>query len=244
LVNHLADVLPDDLNLIHPVCKNPECVTRIRWTDYILLRRCRVCNKAPSPRIYLVLLVAIAFAVYLWYFPPPKLGFLSGFILFNYLSLVCLIDLEHRLVLRPVSLVGVVICILAGLVIHGWQATLAGAVAGFGIMFLFYLLGILFIRLRKRRPGKAGTGEEALGSGDVTLATLLGMLMGWPLILLNLFMGILLAGVYSFILIIVLVITKKYRTLMITFAYGPFFIVVSILLLFFPKWISALIPYG
>jgi prepilin signal peptidase PulO-like enzyme (type II secretory pathway) len=242
LVNYLADVLPVDLKLTQPFCKNPDCHARIRWSDYFLLRRCQECNRAPAPRFILVLLVMIVFTTYLWLSPPVKMGFWLGFMIFIYLLLVGLIDFENRLVLGPLSLVGVGVCLLAGCVMRGWQATLLGAAAGFGIMSIFYVLGILFTRFRNLQLGNAGDGEEALGSGDVTLATLLGLLMGWPLIWLNLLMGFLLAGVFSLFMILVLVAIKKYRSLMVFIPFGPFFILTAFFLLYFLKLISVLLP--
>jgi len=172
------------------------------------------------------------------------MGFWPGFIVFIYLFLVALIDFETRYVLRPVSLVGLVVCLGAGLLMRSWQETLLGAAAGIGSMFLLYLLGTLFSRWRNKRLGNAGDGEEALGFGDVTLATLLGLLLGWPLIWVNLLTGILLAGVFSILLLIALLVSRKYRPLMAFISFGPFFILTAFFLLYFPKWISALLPAG
>jgi prepilin signal peptidase PulO-like enzyme (type II secretory pathway) len=127
---------------------------------------------------------------------------------------------------------------------HGWQATLLGGTVGFGVMLIFYLLGKLFTRWRNKRLGAAKDNEEALGSGDVTLATILGLLVGWPLIWFNLLMGILLAGIFSLLMVLVLILTRKYKTMMVFIAYGPFFNIMAFLLVFFPKWISAILPSG
>jgi leader peptidase (prepilin peptidase)/N-methyltransferase len=235
LVNYLADVLPVDLKLTHPLCKNPDCQSPIGWRDYFLLRRCRECQKRMSPRVTLVMLVTTIFTVYIWLSPPQTMGFWPGFIVFVYLFLVALIDFETRLVLRPVSLVGLVICLFAGLLMRTWQETLLGAASGFGIMFLLYILGILFTRWRNKRLGNLQDGEEALGFGDVTLATLLGLLLGWPQIWLNLMNGILLAGVFSILLMIGLLVLKKFRPLMVFIPFGPFFILTAFLQLYFSK---------
>ena len=241
LINYLADVLPVDLKLAQPCCRNPICHAHIRWGDYFLLRRCQACHKARSPRVYLVLLVTIFLTIHVWLSPPAKLGFLLGFIVFIYLFLVALIDFETRLVLRPVSLIGLVVCVSAGLVMRTWQETLLGGATGFGIMFLLYLLGVLFSRWRNKRLGNVQDGEEALGFGDVTLATLLGMLLGWPLICFNLLIGILLAGVFSIFLMLALLLSGKFRSLRVFFAFGPFFILTAFLMIYFPKWVSILV---
>lgn len=244
LVNYLADVLPEDLKLAAPTCKNPTCQVELHLKIYLFFRRCPECNKPSSLRNFIVLIGSIAFTLYIWISPPIGLGFWFGFVIFVYLFLVALIDLETRLVLRPLSLVGLVLCLLAGLTMRSWQETLLGAAAGFGIMFFFYLLGMLFSRIRNKRLGTAGDGEEALGSGDVTLATILGLLLGWPLIWFNLLIGILLAGAFSLVLILGLFITKKYRSMMVFIAYGPFFIVSAFFMLYFPNWITTLLPAG
>jgi len=243
LINYLADVLPNDFKLTKPTCKNPDCQVELTWKNYVLFRRCPECQKAPSIRAALVVIVSIAFTLYLWIFPPTLIGTWYGYFVFEYLLLVALIDLEHRLVLRPLSLIGLVLCLLAGLHMRTWQETLIGAAAGFGIMFFFYLLGVLFSRIRRKRLGTSqDDGEEALGSGDVTLALILGLLLGWPLIWFDLLFGILLAGLVSLLLIFGLVITGKYRSLMVFIAYGPYFIITAIILLYFPSLIKAVLP--
>jgi leader peptidase (prepilin peptidase)/N-methyltransferase len=242
LINYLVDVLPIDIKLSHPVCKKLDCQKRQNLKDYFLLRRCPQCGKLPSLRVYLVFLLTFCFTLYIWLSPPANIGFWIGFIVFIYLFLVALIDLETRLVLRPLSLIGLILFLLVGIYIRTWQETALGAAAGFVIMFFFYLLGVLFSRIRNKRLGTAADGEEALGSGDVTLATILGLLMGWPLIWFNLLSGILLAGAFSILLILGLFITKKYRSMMVFIAYGPFFIISAFILLYFPNWITAMFP--
>ena len=243
LVNYLADVLPSDLKLTKPTCKNPACQAELHWKSYLLFKRCPECQKAQSIRAVIVIITSIAFTFYLWITPPTILGTWYGYFVFEYLLLVAIIDLENRLVLRPISLIGLVLCLLAGLHMRTWQETLIGAVAGFGIMFFFYLLGVLFSRIRRKRLAiSQDDGEEALGSGDVTLATILGLLMGWPLIWFDLLVGILLAGVISILLILGLLIFRKYQSMRIFIAYGPYFIIAAIILLYFPNFIKSFLP--
>ena len=75
--------------------------------------------------------------------------------------------------------------------------TLLGGLGGLLIMLAFYGLGVLFTRIRAKRllaMGQEPDDEEALGSGDVILVTILGFIVGWPLIWLCLLYGILLGG--------------------------------------------------
>ena len=66
--------------------------------------------------------------------------------------------------------------------------------------------------------------EEALGFGDVILAGVLGLILGWPFIWFGLLLGILLGGVFGVILVLYLMLSKRYKreALMVFMPYGPF----------------------
>jgi leader peptidase (prepilin peptidase) / N-methyltransferase len=243
LINYLCDVLPETLKLSPPTCPNLECKQKYSWSDYLLLRACRNCNRKRSARTYAVQAVTLAAAVYIWLVPPVKLGFVFGFPLLVYLLIVAIIDLEHRLILGPLSLTGLVIGGVAGLLVRGIIPTVIGGLAGFGIMYLLYLFGKAFTRMRARRLGTPDD-EEALGSGDVTLATIIGLIIGWPLIWFGLILGALFAGVISLIILVVSILRRRYKkqALNMFIAYGPFFIAATILMIYFPKLIAAILP--
>ena len=115
---------------------------------------------------------------------------------------------------------------------RGWLSTLIGGAAGFAIMFVFYQFGKLFARWRARRLGKVDD-EEALGSGDVTLATILGLLLGWPGIGLGLLWGILAGGVGSLVVILWMLARRNYQA-STAIPYAPFLILSAVFLLFGP----------
>jgi leader peptidase (prepilin peptidase)/N-methyltransferase len=245
VVNYLADVLPFTLRLSRPVCTNPECRKPLAWTTYLLLRRCKNCSKPRGWRTFAVLMLCIISALFLWVDHPMKLGYALSLFLLAYLYLVALIDLEHRLILRPLSIAGLILTAATGTVLHGWFSTLIGGLAGFAIMYIFYLFGKLFTRLRARRLGQdPKETEEALGSGDVTLATILGLFLGWPLIWFGLLLGTLFAGFISLIIILAMVFTRKYKrqVFMVFIPFGPAFVLSTILLVYLPNWISSILP--
>jgi len=254
LINYLADVLPHTLDnecsarLGRPLCLNPDCKAAFRWTDYLLLRRWRSirchpkCRRGRSLRTYATLVLAAALSVFIWFSPPHTLGYALGLLVLTYLLLVAVIDLEHRLILRPLSIAGLMLAAAAGLYVRGWLSTLIGGAAGFAIMFALYLFGRLFARWRARRLGKTDN-EEALGSGDVTLATILGLLLGWPLIWYGLLLGILFSGIIGLVIILALLLTRRYKTqaFNVFIPYGPFFILSTFLLIYAPMWMSSLV---
>lgn len=244
LVNYLADVLPLTLKFSRPTCLHPDCRQPYPWKRYLFLGRCPACGRRRGWRVYAVQAVCMAAAAYLWLQPPTGVRFAWGLILFAYLLTIAVIDLEHRLILAPLSIAGLVLATVVGVLVRGWGSTLIGGVAGFLIMYLFYLLGKVFARLRARRLGAEADAEEALGSGDVTLVTLLGLLLGWPLIWLALLMAVLAAGLCSLVILLVVLLRGRYRqqAFNIFIPYAPFFIVSAMLIVYFPQVLHALLP--
>jgi prepilin signal peptidase PulO-like enzyme (type II secretory pathway) len=192
-----------------------------------------------------VLVLCVVSTLYLWFAHPAKLGFAFSLLVLTYFYIVAVIDLEHHDILGSLSIAGLVLTALTGTVMHGWLSTLLGGLAGFAIMYLFYLFGKLFTRVRAKRLGQApGELEEALGFGDVVLATILGLFLGWPLTWFGLLLGTLFAGFAGLVVILVLVIARNYRQQIfnVFIPFGPAFILSSILLVYLPNWIGILQP--
>ena len=245
LINYLSDILPYSPRQILPTCANQECKQPYPWTDYLLLRCCRKCGKRQRVRTFLVLVLAMIASLYLWFRPPVKLGFALGLLALTYLLLIAVIDFEHRLILRPLSFAGLTLTVITGFLMHGWQSTLIGGLFGFGVMFIFYLFGILVTRrIAKKQNQDPKEAEEAFGSGDVTLATILGLFLGWPLIWFGLLLGVLLLGIGVIPIAAGLLIKRRSRkeTLMMYIPIGPPFILGTILLVYLPNWITAVLP--
>ena len=245
IVNYLADVLPVTRRFSQPTC--PHCKAIRGWQDYFLFRACHLCGKRRTLRAWIVQLFLVAASVYIWTSPPAHLGFALGWLILLYFSMDFVIDLEHRLILHPTSIFGAILGLGAGLLRQGLWPTLMGGLAGFAIMFLFYLLGLAFARLRARRMRKAGLetdDEEALGAGDVILAAILGLFLGWPLIWFGLLLGILLGGAVSLLLLIGLFVTRQYKekAWMLFIPYGPYFLLSAFMLIYLPTWIQVIVP--
>lgn len=188
-----------------------------------------------------------AVSINTWMNPPSKIEYLLGIILLTYFGTVFVIDMEQRLILHPTSIFGVVLGLIVGMVSHGVKATLLGGLGGLLIMLGFYYFGVLFARIRTKRMlalGQETDDEEALGAGDVILATILGLMLGWPLIWFGLLLGILLGGFFSLMLILWLVVTRKYgkNALMLFIPYGPYFIMSAFLIIFFSKFVQMMLP--
>jgi hypothetical protein len=227
LVNYLSDVLPLTRRFSQPTCRN--CGKKFQWSDYLLLKPCQDGHRR-SLRTWFVQALVLGAAIYIWFFPPRILGYWLGLILLVYFFTILVIDLEHRLILHPTSFFGAFLGFGFGILLHGLIPTLIGGLAGFGIMFALYYLGVLFTRYLSRRRGEP-IEEEALGFGDVNLGGILGLLLGWPLIWIGLLASILIGGLASLILIVGMLFFKKYQAFT-AIPYAPFLILGTILLLY------------
>lgn len=244
LVNYIADVLPFTRRLSHPACQ--QCNTAFAWKDYLTFRSCAN-GHSRKIRPWFVMASILTASVYTWINPPSKIGYLLGIILIIYFGVVFVIDMEHRLILHPTSIFGALLGLIVGTVSHGIRDTLLGGLGGLLIMLAFYYFGVLFSRMRTKRllaMGQEADDEEALGAGDVILVTVLGLILGWPLIWFGLLFGILLGGFFSLLLILWLVITRKYEknALMLFIPYGPYFIISAFMIVYFPKFIQMIVP--
>lgn len=243
MVNYLADVLPITRRLTQPTCL--QCNAPIRWKDYLFFQPC-VNHHIRNKRAWIMQSVIFLISVYIW-FQPPQMGYGLGMLLLIYLGVVFVIDIEHRLILHPTSIVGALLTLGVGTYARGIAPTLLGGLLGFAILFTFYCFGVLFARWRSKRMQAQGLPtdeEEALGAGDVILATVLGFLVGVDLIWFCILLSVLLGGMISFFLIVWLIISGQYNqnALMTFIPYGPFFVISAFLMIYFPSAIQFFLP--
>jgi prepilin signal peptidase PulO-like enzyme (type II secretory pathway) len=238
LVNYLSDVLPHQRKLAQPVCL--KCGATLGWQGYLLLQSCSVCHKRRSIRTYLTITAGIILSILLWLDPPTRMGYWASLLVLAYFALIVVIDFENRLILHMVSLAGLLIGLGVGTLRYNFFTSIAGGAAGFLMMLIFYYFGILFARYRARKLGR-DDGEEALGFGDVILSAVLGLMLGWPLIIYGLVIGILLGGLISLVLVLFLLATRRYETMTVFTAYGPYLVMGAIILMYFPRALSILL---
>ena len=136
--------------------------------------------------------------------------------------MIAVIDIEHRLILRIVAVPAAVLLGVIGALqpTRGSVKVLLGGAAGFLILWVMYLLGLAFSRWIARRRG-APLEEIAFGFGDVMLGGLIGLVVGWPGVIIAVMTGVLLAGVFSLGYIAFMVLRRKYSSFT-PIPYGPF----------------------
>ena len=99
-------------------------------------------------------------------------------------------------------------------------------------MLAFYFLGEVFVRFMSKRRNET-IEEVALGFGDVNLAGITGLLLGWPGIILGLLFAILAGGLVSLLIVIGMLIRRQYKAFS-AIPYGPFMILSILVLLLRP----------
>lgn len=229
IINYLADVLPETRRLSKPQC--PECETPYSDKAYLLLRKCPNCGYKRSLRTYIVLVGSILASVLLQFFPFAGLSFWATLPLLIFLGTIVVIDVEHRLVLTETSLFGIVLCLVYGLVLRKPMHTFLGGLNGLLITLFFYVIGIVFSCIIGKLQGK-NIKEVAFGFGDVTAGTFLGLLAGWPGILGAIILALLIFAGFTILLLLGLILTKRYRAFTNAQPFVPFLILGTIVMFY------------
>ncbi len=229
-MNVVIDRLPAGQSLAFPPSHCPACSKPLAVKDlfpvlsYLQLRgRCRYCKARIPVRLALVEAgTGAAFGLlYAYLGMTPQLAL--ALVYFGALLAIALIDLDRQLILNklvyPMAVLAVVVSIAAkGFTLsNGWgQLVVPGArsaAIGFAIgLILFLLIAIL--------------SRGGMGMGDVKMAALMGLMLGFPSVLVGLFLAILAGGVVALIL---LALRKKGRKQAIPF--GPFLVLGTMLAL-------------
>ena len=201
-LNVLIDRLPRGRNVITGRSTCDYCGKALRWFELIplvsfLVQRggCRRCHKKLSWQYPIVELVT---AVGFIFFAP------SYWIIFSSLLVIFMADLKYQIIPDSMLVVGVIGVIGAIGVIGG------NVVAGVGASAFFLLLWLV-------------TRGKGMGLGDVKLAFLMGLLLGFPNVIIASYLAFLTGAGVGVILI--LLGKKKLKE---KIAFGPFLVVGSV----------------
>lgn len=206
-------------------------------------RRCLYCGTARSLRAPTVELICAAAVAWMAGHAASASTFLTGLLVLAVFLLIAVIDIEHRVILHAVSGAAALAVGLVGVLdpARGAAKTLLGGLAGLGIVFGLFLIGEAFSRLVARARGRP-LQEVAFGFGDVTLAGVIGLTVGWPGVVLALLLGILAAGAFSLLALAVMLARRRYVPFT-AIPYGPFLILGALIVYFggravFQPWLA------
>jgi leader peptidase (prepilin peptidase)/N-methyltransferase len=232
-LNVLIDRLPQNESIVSPPSHCPSCQRRLAAKDlipvfsYLWLRgRCRYC-RAPIPRRVLGMEIAIGALLPLlyWHYDLSAALGITAFYCCLFITLL-VIDWEKGLILNRLVYPSMIVALLFSIFLHGEVSFfalgsrivylppgIADAAIGGGIGFGMALLVVVLSR-------------GGMGWGDVKMAALIGLVVGFPLVFFTLIMAAILGGVVA---VILLVLKKKRRKETIPF--GPSLSVATIVTL-------------
>ncbi len=165
--------------------------------------KCKRCGRKISARYFLIELITATVFLATWIFISPK--DLTDFLLLTKWLLglsvfiaVFVIDWEHYLIFDSVVFTGLLGVNALNLVLdYAKQAGLVGFSTNFfGGIFAALLAALPFFALWFFSKGRW------MGFGDVKLALFLGVVFGWPLVLVNLFLAVFSGGIISLLLLL------------------------------------------
>jgi len=230
-LNVVIHRLPKDESVVAPRSRCPACHTPIRALDnipvlsFLLLRgRCRACGQPISWRYPLVeALTALLFVLTVHVFGVSAqtvllLLFLSG------LVAVTFIDLDHQIIPNAITLPGIPLGLLAGIVLGDppFLDRLLGTLTGAGFLYLvLFYGGVLY-------------GQDAMGEGDLNLIALIGAFLGWRGVIVTVLVGCLTGSAVGLGLI---GLGRLHRREHIPF--GPFLALGAVIALFWGDWLIA-----
>jgi len=211
----------------------PNCKHTLSWIDLIpifsflfLKGKCRHCGKRISWQYPLVEIATGLLFLLIFNFQSvpqtsPRVYFYYWVLISCFLIIIFVYDLKHYIIPDKIIFPAIAIAVLYRLfeILNFGYWDLIGIinplVAGMGGA-MFFLIIVLVSR------------ESWMGMGDVKLAILMGLLLGFPNILVSLFFAFLIGAIIG----IGLIILKK-KTLKSEVPFGPFLILGAYIALFF-----------
>ena len=222
-MGHALDIFFDRLytgaTLGGPAYRCPHCRARLRPLYAIPLLgvlwsrgRCPDCDRwLPLHAFLLPPGGAALFAASQLVFDDPGPGLLAGFFATIFLALA-FTDLERRLLPNRVVYPSI---LLAAAMCWAWPEVSVAQVFGGGAAALA-ITAVLYL-----------AGRGAFGFGDVKLSVLMGLVVGFPSVLVGVFMGAVAAGVFVLPLVLLRVLDRRDYI-----AYGPFIAIGAVIALF------------
>jgi len=221
----------------------PYCKHVLSWLDLIpvisfliLKGKCRYCQKPISVQYPLVELATAAIFLFIFFLPNiypigQFISMLFYLVISSFLIIIFVYDLKHYLIPDKIIYSAIAVTCLYQLFriwnFANWDLFRISDL-GFGILPALFLLAIIVI-----------SRGHWMGLGDFKLAILMGLLLGWPEIVVALFSAFLIGAIIGAGLII-----AGKKTLKSEVPFGPFLVSGTFLAMFWGKqivdWYSSL----
>ena len=223
-LNVVIDRLPADKSLVYPPSSCDVCKHRLSWPDlfpvfsYLLLRgQCRYCKaKIPQRIFWLELGTGLLAALLFWRFGWESI-LPVAFVYSVVLIAIAVIDLNHHLILNKLTYPFLLIALIINFFVpnlFSWHNLLFGLLGGAVGFLILFIPALIY--------------QKGMGLGDVKMAALIGLMTGFPNVIVAVFGGIILGGLVA---VILLLFKKKSRKEGIPF--GPYLSLATIITFFY-----------
>lgn len=167
------------------------------------------------------ILTALIFGIVVWnWWGHERIG--VWLIYIPLLILITIIDIDHRLVLFTQTIIpGLLVAAVCAVLFTDAELDTAdyfiGAGMSYVIFWIFYMGGKIF-------SSSINTDEVAFGYGDVTLATLCGLMIGWQYMVFAMLITVLAGAAGAIIFITGRLVTRAGYELFTPLPYGPYIV--------------------
>lgn len=223
-LNVCIDRLPVGKSIISPPSHCPGCqreltpLELIPIISFIILQgKCRTCGEKIPLRSLLVEIGTGALFSLVWWSYGPGGSTVLYLVYTALLILIAVIDLEHKRILNILIYPAIILALASLPVLHAPDlfSYILGAGSGFLVLFLIAVIS----------PG-------AMGMGDVKLVLFLGLITGFPEILLLLFTAFVIGGLTAGILLALGKVDRKDPI-----AFGPYLALAGMITLLYGETI-------
>lgn len=216
----LATRLSKGLSIISPPSHCENCNHKLNWYELIPILsyiiqggKCRECKKKLSISYLLIeICTGILFAVCFHVF-DFTLELLIALIFVSSLVIIIISDIEYMIILDEVLVFSIFAIIIIDIFSIGFYETSLKVLAGIGSFLTMLLI---------KKVGDIIFKQESLGGGDIKLMFLVGLVIGYPMAVSNIF----LATFIAFPIALFLLISKKDNII----PFGPFLSMAAIIL--------------
>ena len=229
----LATRLSKGLSIITPASHCEKCNHKLKWYELIPILsyiiqggKCRECKEKMSPSYLLIeLCTGILFAVCFHAF-DFTLELIVALIFVSSLIIIIISDIEYMIILDEVLIFSIFTIIIIDIIDCGLYAASLKVLAGIGAFLTMLVI---------KKMGDVIFKQESLGGGDIKLMFLIGLVIGYPMSVCNIF----LATFIAFPIALFLLISKKDNII----PFGPFLSMAAIILYIWGLTFTDIINY-
>lgn len=216
----LANRLSKEQSIVYPPSHCEKCNHNLRWYELIPIisyiiqgGKCRNCKtKISISYLLMEICTGILFAICYHAF-GFSLELISALLFVSCLIIIIISDIEYMIILDEVlivSIFGIIIVDIFDVGVYETSLRILSGLGAFGTMLIIKKIGDVIFK------------QESLGGGDIKLMFLIGLVIGYPMAVCNIFF----ATFIAFPIALFLLVSKKDNII----PFGPFLSMSAILL--------------